>query len=348
MDNIQLEQTDGSATRVDSNSVAYLLGIMPRSGTNFLSDLICLHPECGITVRITEDFLYANANHLEKYVSAVHQSWDELWGTFEEDLKTPLYHALGNALEQYLYAQTNVEWLNKYCTEKEPSPTVKILPRLRIARTPSVENLHLIPKFTDAKVIIIVRDGRSVVESGIRSFGWLFEDAVQRWARSANLIEAALQKHPQMLCVRYEDLVTDQERELRRIFSFLGVDTESYDYRIDAPVRGSSTFFDKDKGMNWQATTAKDGFDPLRRWKEWNSTMHQRFNWVAGKQLQMFGYKPVRQGNSLWSLYNFTLDAAWPLRNRLRGVARSIIPKHRREQILWSRRNRYRQAVLRA
>ena len=43
-----------------------ILGIAPRSGTNFFCDLLTRHPDCEPVRTIWEDFLVANADKLQR------------------------------------------------------------------------------------------------------------------------------------------------------------------------------------------------------------------------------------------------------------------------------------------
>jgi Sulfotransferase family len=71
------------------------------------------------------------------------------------------------------------------------------------------------------RVIHVVRDGRDVVTSSHPASPKDFWVPTERWVGdvSAGLAYA---DHPQVLTVRYEDLVTSFEPEVRRICSFLG------------------------------------------------------------------------------------------------------------------------------
>lgn len=62
-----------------------VLGIMPRSGTNYLYDLLLTHADCTAS-RVPEDFLVAQAHWLNGYVEAVHGKWSPRWGLTPEDL----------------------------------------------------------------------------------------------------------------------------------------------------------------------------------------------------------------------------------------------------------------------
>ena len=52
----------------------FILGIMPRSSTNFLHHLVCLHPDCTPTLA-WEDFVIYPASLLDAYAHAVYCEW---------------------------------------------------------------------------------------------------------------------------------------------------------------------------------------------------------------------------------------------------------------------------------
>jgi hypothetical protein len=182
----------------------------------------------------------------------------------------------------------------------------------------------------------------------MRSFGWFFESAAHDWANAADLIIKVAKNHPQMHIVRYEDLLDSSRKNtvLRNIFQFIGVDADSYDYEIDVGVIGSSTYFEKNKGLNWDQIKKTSAFNPLNRWEHWSRYRHQRFNWLAGEQSKILGYELVNSRSLVGSLYNGFYDLLWPIRKKSRTAARKFLPQNLRGKILWSRGKRYRSKVV--
>ena len=84
----------------------FILGIMHRSGTNLLQDLLCLHPDCEPGGIIWEDGLIARAGPLIEYVNYLYKFWDSRWHIQEilgpSDL---LYNCLGDGLLAFLHMQ---------------------------------------------------------------------------------------------------------------------------------------------------------------------------------------------------------------------------------------------------
>ena len=55
----------------------FVLGVMPRSGTNYLYDFLALHPDCApARAPIWEDFFLQHADLLMAYTATVRRRWD--------------------------------------------------------------------------------------------------------------------------------------------------------------------------------------------------------------------------------------------------------------------------------
>lgn len=298
----------------------FILGIAPRSGTNYLHDLIRIHPQCeSQSSLLEEDFLVANAPLLLRYAESVSRSWKAKWGDGElQQEKHLLCEKIGEGLSSFLYAQ-----LDRRNSSAQPGPRAER--RRLVTKTPHVTNLELFFElFPSAPLLILVRDGRSVVESTVKTFSKPYGYAAREWASSAEEILAFKRRHPQAnyRMVRYEDLYQSVESELRRIFSFLGLDPDTYDYAaaVDLPVRGSSAVraqtpnsgrdFWVTEGVHWNPTPKPAGFNPLVRWRDWNRAKHERFNWIAGRYMSAFDYSCQQYAGPrmLWSSWNVACD----------------------------------------
>lgn len=317
----------------------FILGIAPRSGTNFLHDLISLHPDCGAGP-IREDFLLHYADFLTQYTHQLSQAWQ---GWIDDPtLLEALHHCLGHSLTTFLNLQTQQPWLN-VAIEKEPkvAQIFKRQPKRIVTKTPSVKNLDDFFKlFPDAHLLIVIRDGRTVAESFVKSFGGTYELAIREWRKGAesisNFMNKNNQKQSRYCIVKYEDLHTDTEAELRKIFTFLNLNATLYDFSsiTKLPVRGSSVFRGQDSSLHWQPVEKTEDFNPNQRWENWSNFIHLRFNWLAGKYLTEFGYEKYEIKNNpyLFTIVQRLLDAKWWLVNKVKAILyflglRSIILK---------------------
>jgi protein-tyrosine sulfotransferase len=275
-----LRVRNGEFVQVAPRDPIFIHGILPRSGTNFLWDLLLLHPHCGPPREpVREDLFLDHSDHLIRFADEVRAAWDPRWGHFEEDVGSQLYNGLGRGLVSFLHVDPG---------------------RRLVTKSPSVKNLErFFDFFPAARLVILVRDGRSVVQSSMTTFGWDLDRGGREWAAAADEIvafqAANVDRSTQWCLVRYEDLVDDPEVQMTHILEFLGLDAGVYDFSAarDLPVRGSSSFGVADHGVHWEPVRKDATFSPKHRWQSWNPASLERFNWLAGQQLQYFGYSPV-------------------------------------------------------
>ena len=127
----------------------FIHGILPRSGTNFLWDLLRLHPDCARAREpVHEDLFLEHSDRLVHFVHDVCAAWDPMWGSFA-DFPEQLSAHLGDGLLSFLRVDAH---------------------RRLVTKSPSVARLHqFFAFFPSARLLILVRDGRSVVHSATRS-----------------------------------------------------------------------------------------------------------------------------------------------------------------------------------
>ncbi len=271
-----------------------ILGIAPRSGTNFLFDLLTLHPDANGCPAVYEDYLLMHAGRLDTYARALVGQWrglESIWQRQYDDAAVQgLLGALGNGLLDYLQARSKP-------------------PRL-VTKTPSPAGIDLsFQLFPEAHLLVLVRDGRSVVESAVRSrlgpkHGNRYDVFTRQWAEAARQITVfdALYRDsdkPYRL-LRYEDLITDFRATMQAVLGNCALDAARYDFAAAEalPVRGSSTWGQQagsidSRGLDWTPQEKTAGFAPLERWADWPPERHAMFNAIAGEQMQALGYTLV-------------------------------------------------------
>jgi protein-tyrosine sulfotransferase len=295
---------------LDASDPIFILGILPRSGTNYLWDLLCLHPACApARSPVREDLFLENSDHLVDFVGAVQAAWDPRWGQFPDDLGEQLHHALGEGLLSFL---------------REDGA------RRLLTKSPSVHHIdRFFTFFPRGRLLILVRDGRSVTQSCMATFGWDFERAARSWATAADEIHRFASVHQgedgRYLIIRYEDLIDDLRGSLVSILRFLELDENDFDFgaAADLPVRGSSAYFGpRHESVHWNPVPRNSEFDPRERWRSWTPQMHERFAWIAGEQLRHFGYGDLaeRPRTPFWIGRHRVRDLRW----RSRVVGRRV------------------------
>ena len=156
-----------------------------------------------------------------------------------------------------------------------------------------------------SKFIIMLRDGRDVVCSLKHRVEYKnFEERVKRWIYD-NLAGLLYQDHPNVIFVKYEDLVSKTKKTLERIFCFLEEEYSDrvldyqqhqkywYHSKIAKPSQ-IITHEDHHQLRNWQIN--QPIFDGRGRWKkEMSEIEKEKFKNMAQKYLLQFGY--VRDRN---------------------------------------------------
>jgi hypothetical protein len=300
-----------------SNAPIFILGIWGRSGTNFLARLIGSHPDCSLLATPPEDWVLYECHHLQRYVDALARRW----GTYPEwnvgpEQACQLYRHLGDGILSFLGGKVDGGRL--------------------VTKTPAMGNVDsFFSLFPDACLVILVRDGRSVVESAVRSFR---DDpnprladpdfAAQSWAWGARRILAFDEKSKGMglpyRIVRYEDMLADFESELRKLFEVLDLDASRFDFdqARQMPIFGSSGNKDVEGGWQWGVTESTGDERFTQRWSGWSRRQHERFNWIAGAELRALGYSHTEfeTGRAAWR----ALSGLWSVGDAARRAVRRL------------------------
>jgi hypothetical protein len=304
-----------------------LLSACPRSGSNYLENLLLLHPQCRRS-KVPEDFFLANSETLLNFCRSVADSWDDWW---LERLGGPsrLAMHIGTALLRFAYPAPEGE---------DPGGDLHL-----VLRSPTTEGIATATiLFPDARVLVVVRNGPATVESGHRSFRWPYEEAMLAWRQSVRRILSYLASidGPRCYLVRFEDLTADPARAITRILVFLGLDPATYPFnRVDGiPVFGSSSFGRTNgERVHWRPVPKDASFDPLARAQSWPLHRLVRFSWLAGAEQRRLGY-PVHPLSLMGRVWNVVLDGAYGAR---RGAIQIALLPLREPRVFSDRRRRY-------
>lgn len=297
----------------------FVLGLLQRSGTNYLNNLLLLHPDVQPPGMIWEDFHVAHADLLARYARDTAQHWPESWAA-------KLQAELGNgALLQHLGAGliAFMEKQNRIWSDRNPQPPSPN-PVSLISATPSVANLSLFfDLFPQAAPVIVIRDGPSLIESGVRSFGWDYEEAMRMWARSARGIidfRDDTKNHGRFFLVRFDDLYSRNRQLMGEILDFLELNRNSYDFERaeNLAVMGSSEVAQREGKVHWKAEKKRADFNPLQRASAWGPKLKSRFAWIAAKESEALGY-PL-DGVQPMTFCNTLLDWLYGAEIKLKGT----------------------------
>lgn len=261
---------------MNKTTTLFIFGITPRSGTNYLFDLLRLHPDVEIRIPILEDHILSKIDPLIRFAANVTGFWREVYKLDEREARR-FIELLGDGIDTFLTNGSSARYV--------------------MVKTPWPVNVDLVPSiFPRSPVVLIVRDGRSVCESTRLSWDTSIEETTQRWAYNGRLIYDFLDRYGKdrvpYLLVRYEDLVANTEEEMRRLLEALDLDATCYDFAAASslPVRGSSVLRGDASRLHWNPVPKSPDFDPLRRHDDWDQASLDRFAAAADDVLEAFGY----------------------------------------------------------
>lgn len=258
-----------------------LFGVMPRSGTNYIRDLIAAHPQvCADPGRIYEFPLLHAASSAAGFMDDFHA----------------LFPANAEVTDRWdALSLLSGSWLRELQKEAEE--------RQILLKCPHVQYLSLAPHvFPDARIILCIRDGRDVVDSTLKSFSRralsrkTFSQLAREWALASEAVlafdEGGKFARPEVAVVRYEDVVRAPEVETRKLLSHAGLEVGDYNFDgiEDLPVRGSSRSTATAE-QRWQPEAKRSDFNPISRWELWSARRIKKFDRLAGHALEAAGYE---------------------------------------------------------
>jgi hypothetical protein len=156
--------------------------------------------------------------------------------------------------------------------------------------------------YSNAKILLIIRDGRDVACS-IQTRTGSLEEGINRWVND-NLAGKEYWKCPSVYVLKYEDLVCDFEFTVRGILKFLNEEYEAgmKDYHIHPKkwyadnISQPPTPYGNNHGAyrNWQIN--QPFFDGRGKWTKMSEEELTLVNDIAGEMLSEFGY--IKKDNS--------------------------------------------------
>jgi len=209
------ERAGNDVQSKDGVGIAFLLSL-PRSGSTLFQRLLASHTaiESPTEPWLLVPLVYA-LRPAGAYTEYVHPSMATSLRDFVEDLPGGLsaYDEQVRSMVSNLYLQATSEG-KRYFLDKTPRYGLIVHDLLRI--------------FPDARYLFIWRSPLGILASLIRSFGdgrWnLHRHSADLFEALPNLIDASRELGDRAANVRFEDLVTQPERELRRVCDYLDLE----------------------------------------------------------------------------------------------------------------------------
>ncbi len=264
-------------------NLVYLVAPIARSGHNYISNLLLKHKEIKFpsgTNLPGEQNIMQHSAHLMWYAQktvAEQKGWESKSEELVKLQSALLLRAMGYSLIEFYskFIPANA----KYLLLKDPA-------------TVGIENFSSV--FPEGKLICLLRDGRDVVESFIKTFKrYSFEQATEQW-RDGTERMLQLQSSSTCLQIQYEQVFANPTQEMKKVLAFLNLDEKDYafDSLDDLPIFGSSTNSVNEKGeVDWSITNNKKDFKPVGKWQQWSADQKNIFKKIAGETLIRAGYE---------------------------------------------------------
>jgi protein-tyrosine sulfotransferase len=259
------------------NGFIMIHGAIPRTGTNYLSSLISLHPD-----------VIAHPNCTwEMPILACQEEWIKVQNHF--------YRLYPRNIENMgLNDIIGVSIASIFrLAAHEMEQKKKLL--LKSPHISSAKWFHdIIP---NGKLVLINRDGRDAVISTVNTWPKIaFNDACLRWVKGTRELFSTLRedqiKNNETFYVCFEDIVANPHEVMRELVPLLGINIDVYPFeKIESlPVSGSSQVSEKDGTITWNPIKKTKNFMPVGKWVEWDRKKKNRFKKIAGQTLIDAGY----------------------------------------------------------
>jgi protein-tyrosine sulfotransferase len=261
-----------------SNPAIFIHGVLPRSGTNLLSDILALHPSTQQNPGALWEFPLLMNHRAACAMEA------EFHFAHPHNAEVMVPYSLLTAAAQGWLASLQAQ-----------APTQRML-----FKSPHMQGIGLFDAvFPKDKLFLLLRDGRDVAASSLASFGKhkIFSKRLpglaQEWAQATEAaLLAAEHIGPRAMLLRFEDLANADRSLIEMILHHAMLDPALYDWKAweHLPVRGTSQTAIQNS-PHWQPEPRAQDFNPIGRWRSWPQARKQKFNAIAGTALIAAGYE---------------------------------------------------------
>lgn len=261
--------------------ICLILGVMPRSGTNYAESLLLTHPNIsGAPDDLRELPLLSAADRMDGFQDRLAEFYEPNAGVFAQ------HEWLAYAAAGYVNRLRN----------GAGSTTGAVL-----LKDPHMRHVWLFDViFPAEKALLVLRDGRHVVDSTIRTWplkfaGRTFEDVCLEWAAATTAALDYAERAPadRVRLVRYEALAEETAATVAPLMEWLSVDPAAVPEieLTDRPILGSSTHSKAADGtVGWTPVKADKDFNPARRKVDWDDKQHEIFDRICGAAQSRAGY----------------------------------------------------------
>jgi len=253
-------------------------GVTPRSGSNYLSNLLEFHND-----------IFHHPHRLWEFpLLAVTDGCQHLQRDFLR-----IYRRNAEVVKDYEFAAVLAAGFMKHLQQLTESGKTMLL------KVPHVEFIDLFRiLFPRDYLLVVLRDGRDVVASSLKTFkkGLLqksFADYCWEWNYAAQaVLRLGRSQDPRTMILKYEDLFADPAGNVHNILALTDLPESGFHFdKIESMrVIGSSDLAQGGE-VNWHPQQRPADFKPVGRWHDWSTRQKQQFKGIAGRTLIDCGYE---------------------------------------------------------
>jgi len=218
----------------DPTKICFILGMMPRTGTNWVYDILLQSDSIGDIGPIWEDNLLNQIEALERAAKMISGTWNPKWRAADEELSVQqltdhLQKNLESGLEKFIVQQ----FRPGSCTKKKPDWLVLKSPNA-FKIVPPLQLLHR------NKCIILIRNPHDLISSGMSSFGWSLLGSCNRYIKASKSIIKLNDTCPQCTVISFEGLNEQFQESVQLLYAELDLPVPSIQF-LNLAVRGQSS-----------------------------------------------------------------------------------------------------------
>ena len=246
-------------------------GVMPRSGTVYVGELLRLHPDIYAYPNDVWEIPFLQfLNNIIDFQNDFFQAYKQNISKIGQNDFLPLF---GSAFIDYLYSSV---------------PQGKRM----LLKVPNVQYLnYFFSVFPYENLLLLMRDGRDLVSSTLSTWpDKKFVNVCQQWNNSTQMalsFDAHYCTHrDDYLLVKYETVINDPVDFVKKACARFGLDSTKFPFeKIEQlPIRGSSKIKQEGK-TTWDPIEKPKNYQSTQRWLNWSNEEKQTFKEIAGQTL---------------------------------------------------------------
>lgn len=265
--------------------ICFILGMMPRTGTNWVHDLLKTSEFTCDIGPIWEDNILNQTAGIKQLAKTIVTSWNPKWkaGSIKLDVskaQLKLEERIEQAIEAFI-----IDSIRQESVQKTPAWVLLKAPNAWEAIPPS----YLLRQ---NKCITLVRHPVALIQSGIKSFGWNLFGACLRYNTAASAVLQLRASSNNIHFVKFEELGEDLNKQVKRLFDFLDMPVPEVDY-MSLGVRGKST----KSSISWgrSSMTTADKLDADQKASTHLSLRDKFIICVCQDSAIQLGYQPMQE-----------------------------------------------------